>query len=171
MFFCINYFISNDNIILGNSILFNYLNESSIQIVSTFEKKSNYNNVLISEYIMWLDKYILEYDFNLTNFAFINYNNYFSRVKLAKIIINYYDEIKQNIPKIYNYYYPINQLFNNTYGFNNIISIKTMKSFLELNIKEYYVKNIETNYLLYIFIRIIKDYGTRFNSFSPIRII
>ena len=88
MFFCINYFISNDNIILGNSILFNYLNESSIQIVSTFEKKSNYNNVLISEYIMWLDKYILEYDFNLTNFAFINYNNYFSRVKLIASLVH-----------------------------------------------------------------------------------
>ena len=78
-----------------------------------------------------------------------------------------YSNIRIHIPEVFSYYYSINQLFINTYGFNNQISIKSMKRFLQLQIDEYYVRNIEANYLLYIFIRVINDYGARINNFQP----
>jgi hypothetical protein len=58
--------------------------------------------------------------------------------------MTYYSNV--NILEVYTYYYTINQLFINTYGFNNQISIKSMNRFLQLEINE----NIEANYLLHI---------------------
>ena len=180
MFYCINYFINFEQVITCTSILLEKIEECSIlsptnvssfqkpdkfHVISTFEKNSIHIDLLIDEFVEWFDKFIIEYRFNSLNFAFINYNDYFSINKLGNLLITHYSNI--NIPEVYYYYYSINQLFINTYGFNNKISIKSMKRFLRLQIDEYYVKNIEANYLLYIFIRIINDYGERINSLKP----
>ena len=46
-----------------------------------------------------------------------------------------------------------------------------MKKFLQLQIDKSYVTNIEANYLLHIFIRVINDYGTRINILPPTTIL
>jgi hypothetical protein len=187
MFYCINYFINSDKIVSLTSILFKKIdniyyqystdqNKREFQIISTFEKNSIHINLLISEFVKWFNKFLIEYNFNYLNFAFINYNDFFCINKLGNLLMTHYSNvnipedysnIRIHIPEVFSYYYSINQLFINTYGFNNQISIKSMKRFLQLQIDEYYVRNIEANYLLYIFIRVINDYGARINNFQP----
>lgn len=187
MFYCINYFINSDKIVSLTSILFKKIdgiyyqystdqNKHEFHIISTFEKNSIHINLLISEFVDWFNKFLIEYNFNYLNFAFINYNDFFCITKLGNLLMTHYSSvnipedysnIRIHIPEVFSYYYSINQLFINTYGFNNQISIKSMKRFLQLQIDEYYVRNIEANYLLYIFIRVINDYGARINNFQP----
>ena len=169
MFYCINYFINSQQIIACTSILFNKLDNDNFFIISTFEKNSIYIDSLIGELVEWFDKFIIEYNFNSLNFAFINYNDYFCSNKLANLLITHYSNL--NIHDVYYYYYSINQLFIRTYGFNSAIPIKSMKQFLQLKIDKYYVTNIEANYLLYIFIRVINDYGSRIDSLPPTTIL
>ena len=176
MFYCINYFIISDKIVSLTSILFKKIdgiyyqystdqNKYEFHIISTFEKNSIHIDLLISEFVDWFNKFLIQYNFNYLNFAFVNYNDLFCINKLGNLLMTHYSSV--NIPEVYAYYYSINQLFINTYGFNNQISIKSMKRFLQLQIDEFYVRNIEANYLLYIFIRVINDYGARINNFQP----
>uniref|UniRef100_A0A6C0DCC6 Uncharacterized protein n=1 Tax=viral metagenome TaxID=1070528 RepID=A0A6C0DCC6_9ZZZZ len=163
-YYCINYFINTKNITFFNSILVNY----DYEIISTFENNSSDPLMLFEIYNNWLIdiQQSTNQKFNLTNFAFVNYDK-ISTAILKEILYNYF---RNSCPIIYNYTYYISDLLSKTYGFESVVPIRNIIKFLKIKIDKDIIKNLECNYLLQIFIICKKDYGDRFNYYKQMQI-
>jgi hypothetical protein len=164
-YYCINYFVDSENITFFNSILVNY----DYEIISTFENNSSDPLMLFEIYHNWLIniEQLSNQKFNLTNFAFVNYDNT-STINFQEIVFTYFKN--SHCPLIYKYNYYISDLLIKTYGFTTIGPIKSIIKFLKIKINKDIIKNIDCNYLLQIFIICKKDYGDRFNYYKQMQI-
>lgn len=176
-YYCINHFVDSVNVTFFNSILVN----NNYDIVSTFENNSSDPLLLFEIYHNWLIniEQLSNQKFNLTNFAFVNYDNT-STINFKEIVFTYFRN--SYCPLIYKYNYYISDLLINTYGFTTIapgkfstsllenLPIKRIIKFLKIKINKDIIKNIDCNYLLQIFIICKKDYGTRFNNYKQMQI-
>ena len=166
MFYCISYFKNINSNLFINSVIIEY-NNDIIDCISCFKKNSFDQNLLFKKFIIWIENISGCISITEKNFWFVNYgNSFFSISDSLKL---YYTN--KEIPPIFNYSYSIDKLFSNVYGFSKIISIVRMKIFMNLSIKDILIDNKECNYLIFIFIQCVKNYGSRINNFIPDKII
>ena len=164
-YYCINHFVDSENISFFNSILVN----NDYEIISIFENNSSNPLMLFEIYNNWLIniQQLTNQKFNLTNFAFINYDK-ISTIHFKDCVLNYFKN--STYPLIYKYNYYISDLMIKTYGFTKVLPIKSIIKFLKIKINKDIIKNIDCNYLLQIFIICKKDYGDRFNYYKQMQI-
>jgi hypothetical protein len=162
MFYCISYIKNHDSNLFIYSVIIEY-NNNIIDYISCFQKNSFDENLLYEKFILWIEN-ISEYiNFTQNNFWFVNYGTNFLSINSS--LKSYFG--KKDIPSIYNHSYSIDKLFSNVYGFTSKVSIAKMKCFMNLNVKDNLIENIECNYLIFIFIECLKNYGSRINNFFP----
>lgn len=164
MYYCINHIINTNRLYFNNSILIKYEN-TNFTVISTFENNSTDLLLLFEQFDIWLSIYKVQYNFNINNFMFVSYDNIYFSEDLSYILKLHYKKTEPN--PIYYYNYSIAMLFKNVYGFTFKSSTKVMKRFLNIHATISYVKNIDCNILLYIFIKCLKDYGDRINNYKP----